>query len=244
MKTGNVLKVCGSVIKKESLVYLTDNKLENTTIAEADQPYSNYYGQIPKKPEPNSLFLFTDAEYSLEEALRFTQNIDICAKNKVNAASAVVFSAGSRIPAIRIRNFPDYQHLIMLQECYQAQGVRFVKRNIPEREPIIKVSKCFYLEDAGDGYYFDLDEEHEGYFTIPYYPDLSDFEILLQNVRNNSSCSLFDAAYGGLIVEGKVMDMIRIYSGHMSLNLLRCIRQEAFKWIKTKSNMQHMQGSH
>ena len=113
MKTGKKLKICGSITKIESLVYLTGNKLENTTIAEADQPYSNYYGQVPKKPEPNSLFLFSEMDYSLEEALRFTQNIDICAKNKVNAASAVIYSAHHKLPAIRIRNFPDYQHLKM-----------------------------------------------------------------------------------------------------------------------------------
>ena len=183
MKTGKILKICGSVTKRESLVYLTGNLLANATIAEADQPYSNYYGQIPKKPNPNSLFLFTEMEYSLEEALRFTQNIDICAKNKVNAASAIIYSTSSKMPAIRIRNFPDYQHLKMLQECYQKQGVKFIKRSIPENEPIIKVNKCFSLEDAGDGFYFDLDEKHEGYFTIPYYPNLSEFEILLNNLR-------------------------------------------------------------
>ncbi len=242
MKTGNKLKVCGSVTKKESLVYLTGNILENTTIAEADQPYSNYYGQIPKKPDPNSLFLFTEVEYSLEEALRFTQNIDICAKNKVNAASAFIYSTSFRIPAIRIRNFPDYKHLGMLQQCYQEQGVDFVKRNIPENEPVIKVYKCFWLEDAGDGFYLDLDEKHEGYFTIPYYPDLSEFEILFQNIRNNSSCSLFDAAYGGLIIDGRVVDIIRIYSWHLNLELLKCIRKEALKWMKPNSNTSHLQG--
>ncbi len=241
MKTGKTFKVCGSVMKKESLVYLTGNILEHTTIAEADQPYSNYYGQVPKRPQPNSLFLFTEMEYSLEEALRFTQNIDICAEKKVNAASAIIYSAGHRLPAIRIRNFPDYQHLGRLQECYEAQGVVFVKRNIPEPEPLIKVNKCFALEDAGDGFFLDLDEPNEGYITIPYYPDFQEFEILLQNVRNNSSCSLFDAAYGGFIIEGKVIDMIRIYSGHLNRDLLKCIKDEIFRWLKTNTKMQHLQ---
>lgn len=244
MKTGITLKICGSITKKESLVYLTGNKLENTTIAEADQPYSNYYGQVPKKPEPNSLFLFTEMEYSLEEALRFTQNIDICAKNKVNAASAIIYSAHHKLPAIRIRNFPDYQHLKMLQECYEAQGVKFVKRNIPEKEPIIKVNKCFSLQDAGEGYFLDLDEPHEGYFTIPYYPELKEFEALIQNVRNNTSCSLFDAAFGGLVIKGKVVDIVRIYSGHLNFELLKCLKEETFKWIKPTTKIHHPQGIH
>lgn len=242
MKTGKTLKICGSITKKESLVYLTGNILENTTIAEADQPYSNYYGQIPNKPEPNSLFLFTEMEYSLEEALRFTQNIDICARNKVNAASAVIYSAHNKLPAFRIRNFPDYQHLKMLQECYEAQGVEFVKRNISGNQPIIKVNKCFSLQDVGEGYFLDLDEPREGYFTIPYYPEIQEFDALIQNVRNNTSCSLFDAAFGGLIIKGKVVNIVRIYSGHLNPELLKCIKEEMFKWMKTASKAHHLQG--
>lgn len=244
MKTGKTLKICGSITKKESLVYLTGNLLENTTVAEADQPYSNYYGQVPKKPEPNSLFLFTEMEYSLEEALRFTQNIDICAKNKVNAASAVIYSVHNKLPAIRIRNFPDYKHLKNLQECYKKQGVDFVKRNIPENEPVIKVNKCFSLKDAGEGYFLDLDEPREGYFTIPYTLKFQEFEALLQDVRNNISHSLFDAAFGGIIIKGKVVDIVRIYSGHLNLELLKSIKDEMFKRFKTTLKEHHLQSIH
>ena len=41
----------------------------------------------------------------------------------------------------------------------------------------------------------------------------------------------FDAAMGGLIVDGRVEEMLRIYSGHLSLDLLKCIKQEISKWI-------------
>jgi hypothetical protein len=216
--------------------------LENTTIAEADKPYSNYYGVIPDKPKPNSLFLFTEIEYSLEESLRFTRNIDICSKNKVNAASAIINIHNQKLPAIRIRNFPDYVHLKMLQECYRAQGVKFDKRIIPKGEAEIKVTKCFTLIDAGDGFFFDLDEENEGYFTIPYYPGITEFETLLHNIRNNSSCSLFDAALGGLIINGQVTDIIRIYSGCLNPDLLKCIREEALKWMSANAKKSSLQG--
>lgn len=242
MKTGKILNVCGSITKKESLVYLTGHTRTNTTIAEANQPYSNYYGQIPEKPHPNSLFLFTEMEYTLEEALRFTQNIDICAEKKVNAASAIIYSGNHRVPAIRIRNFPDYTNLIRLQECYEEQGVVFAKRKIPEPEPQIKVNKCFTMEVAGDGLYLDLDLSNEGYITLPYYPDFQEFEELLRDVRNNTSCTLFDAAYGGFILNGKVINIIRVYSGHLNLDLLKCIQDKTFKSIKATSKMRHLQG--
>ena len=86
MKPEKTLKVCGSITKKEPLAPITSNILEHTVVAEANMPYSNYYGRVPDKPQPNSLFLFTERFYTLEEALRLTQNIDICAKNQVNTA--------------------------------------------------------------------------------------------------------------------------------------------------------------
>src|SRR5690554_6582773 len=218
MKPGEILRVCGSITKKESLSSFNGVKLENTTVAEADQPYSDYYGQVPEKPRPNSLFLFTGEEYSLEECLRYTQNIEICSSNRVNAASAIVYASNIRLPAIRIRNFPDYQHIGMLQQCYRTQGISFVKRNLPMTETWIKVSKCFNIRVAEADIFFDLDNENEGYFTIPHAPDMESFEILMQNIRNNSSYTLFDAAYGGLIINGKVFDIIRIYSGHIDLD--------------------------
>lgn len=237
MKTGKILKICGSITKKESLDYFTGDMLENSTVAEANQPYSNYYGQVPDKPRPNSLFLFTSEEYSLEECLRFTQSIDICSRNMVNAASAIVYASKTRMPAIRIRNFPDYQHIRMLQQCYLSLGVNFTKRTLFRKEALIKVNKCFKIKAAEEGFFFDLDDENEGYFTIPYAPEMESFEVLLQNIRNNSSCSLFDAAYGGLIINGKVHDIIRIYSGHIDLNMLKCIRKEALKWIDVKNKV-------
>ena len=244
MKTGNILRTCGSITKKESLANFPGPKLKNTTVAEADRPYSYYYGQIPDKPKPNSLFLFTEKEYALEEALRFTQNIDICSRNQVNAASAMIYWSEHKMPALRIRNFPDYQHVQMLQECYVKQGVKFARKNLPHFETIIKVSKCFNMEDAGDGYFFDLDEENEGYFIIPGFPEFNEFELLIQNVRNNSSCSLFDAALGGLIINGKVFDIIRIYSGQINMEMLKTIRKEALRWLEVKNKVHPVHGIH
>ena len=231
MKSEKTLKVCGSITKKESLARITENIMEHTIVAEADQPYSSYYGRVPDKPEPNSLFLFTERYYTLEEALRLTQNIDICAKNQVNAASAVFLIQNNRYPAIRIRNFPDYQHLKMLQECYAKQGVKFLRKVPLIKETEVTVNKCFYLEDAGNGIFMDKEEINEGYIKIPRFLNLQEFDALMQNVWNNSECMFFDAAWGGMIIDSHVDDIIRIYSGHLDLNLLLCIKKEVLRWL-------------
>ena len=231
MESEKTLKVCGSITKRESLALITSNILEHTVVAEADMPYSNYYGGVPDKPQPNSLFLFTERFYTLEEALRLTQNIDICAKNKVNTASAVFLLQGHHVPAIRIRNFPDYQHLKMLQECYIKLGVKFARKVQLEKEPIVTVSKCFFLENKGEGIFFDKQEKHEGYIILPKRPNLPEFEELMEKVRNNSDCLFFDAAIGGLIIDGHVQEMMRVYSEHLDLKMLKCIKHEVLKWM-------------
>ncbi len=231
MKPEKTLKVCGSITKKEPLAPITSNILEHTVVAEANMPYSNYYGRVPDKPQPNSLFLFTERFYTLEEALRLTQNIDICAKNQVNTASAVFLLHGHHVPAIRIRNFPDYKHLQMLQECYNKLGVKFARKVQLEKEAVVTVSKCFALENAGDGIYLDKQLPNEGYILLPKRPGIPEFEELMSKVRNNSSCMFFDAAIGGFILNGHVDDMMRVYSGHLDLNLLNCIKKEVLKWI-------------
>lgn len=231
-------RICGSIIKREPLTRFTGAQMENTVIAEANQPYLNYYGRIPDKPQPNSLFLFTERYYTLEEALRFTQNIDICAKNRVNVASAVIDFHGVHHPAIRIKNFPDYQHIGMLQECYTRQGIKFARKVYIENEGLMQVSKCFHVEDAGDGFYMDMDEPNEGYFIIPFYPSIEAFEQLLRNIHNNSQCPVFDAAFGGFIMNGKVVDIMRIYSGHLNMDLLYCVRDGALRWMGSKNELQ------
>lgn len=231
MKSEKSFKVCGSITKTESLAPIVSNILEHTMVVEADRPYANYYGRIPDKPQPNSIFLFTERFYTLEEAMRLTQNIDICAKNQVNTASADFLFHNHHVPAIRIRNFPDYKHLKTLQECYIKLGVKFSKKVQIEKQAVVTVSKCFHLREAGKGVFFDKMEKNEGYISIPRRPELQEFEELLEKVRNNSDCMFFDAALGGLILDGLVQDIIRIYSENLSPELLNCIRKEVLKWI-------------
>jgi hypothetical protein len=231
MEPKKPLRVCGSITKKESLAVVTSNILDKYLVAEADQPFSGYYGRIPDQPQPDSLFLFTEKYYTLEESLRMTQNIQFCAKNKVDVASAVIQFADHCQPAIRIRNFPDYNHLAMLQKCYMEQGVKFKHKTHIEKVAIVTVTKCFSLEPVDEDIFLDNDMIYEGYITVPNYLQWPDFEELMQKVWNNSDCLLFDAAMGGFIIEGRVTDIIRIYSRHLSPELLRCVRKEILKWM-------------
>lgn len=232
MNSNDILKVCGSITKKESLIKLKDNILPHTVIAEANQPYSNYYGRVPRKAKPNSLFLFTARYYSLEEALRFNQNVDICTENKVDVASAIMQFSGDCSPAIRIRNFPDYENLATLQKCYADLGMKFSRKQNLEPETMVTVNKCFVLRKVEEGIFWDEKEKDEGYILISKYLKYEEFEELMRAVFNNSKCRIFDGAMGGLIIDGKALDIVRVYSEHLDLELLKCVQQEITKQIE------------
>jgi hypothetical protein len=36
---------------------------------------------------------------------------------------------------------------------------------------------------------------------------------------------MFDAARGAMFLDSKITDVIRIYSGHLDINLLKCIQK-------------------
>jgi hypothetical protein len=227
------LKVCGSITKNESLIKLKNNTLNHTCVAEAHMPYANYYGRVPENPQPNSLFLFTRRYYTLEEALRFTQNIEICEKNKVNTAAAFLQFKTHRYPAIRIRNFPDYEHLEMLQKCFMEQGVQFARKIDLEPEAVVTVNKCFFLQEKETGIYLDETEKHEGYIAISRQLNQEDFDTLVHNVWNNGNCRIFDGARGALIIDARVTEIIRVYSEHLDIEQLRCVKNEATKQMKS-----------
>ena len=226
MKTNKLIKVCGSITKIESLIPIKSNILENTSVVEANLPYAHYYGQVPEKPKPNSLFLFTTRFYSLEEVLRFSQNIDLCYSKNINVASAVLEFQNSQYPAIRIKNFPDYEQLRFLQECFIKQGVEFAKKVPQVNEAVVRTNKCFVLEEIEKGIYLDRKEENKGYITFQKRIKQEEFEELMLKIRNNSNCKHFDAVQGGIIVDSYATDLIRIFSIKLNLVLLKCIKNK------------------
>lgn len=224
METKNILKVCGSITKKESLVPITANILEHTWVEEANLPYAHYYGQVPEKPKSNSLFLFTSKYYSLEEVLYSVQNINSCFNQKLNIASATLEINNKQYPAIRIKDFPDYKQLHLLQKCLMQQDIVWAQKLhfITEAKAII--NKCFELEQIEENIYIDLIEENKGYIFLEKSINRNNFEKTILKIKQNSNCMFFDAVPGGLIIESQSKDIVRIFSENLNHELLRCIK--------------------
>lgn len=232
MKTKNILNVCGSITKKESLVPVTSNILEHTWVEEANLPYANYYGQVPEKPKSNSLFLFTSKYYSLEEILYSVQNITSCFNLKLNVASATLEINNKQYPAIRVKNFPDYKQLHLLQKCFMQQGILWAQKIHLITEAKAIINKCFELEQIEENIYIDLVEENKGYIFIENYIDRNNFDQTILKIKRNSNCMFFDAVPGGLIIDSQSKNIVRIFSEHLKHELLRCIKDLLKEYLK------------
>lgn len=228
MKTDRLFHVCGSIVKEESIVPVTSHIVTHTVVAEANKPYSDYYGIAPfnKLSKPYSLFLFTLEYYTLEEALRFASLIDMCCTLNLNIAVSVLNFGTENHPAIRIKNFPDYQKIETLQQCFMEQGVKFPRKVELKEKAVIKTSKCFTLENIGDNLYLDHKQTTTGYIALPGLVGNKDYKEVINSIRNNLNSPLFDAARCTLILDGKVTDVVRIYSEQINPDLLRMIQKQ------------------
>ncbi|HCE57092.1 MAG TPA: hypothetical protein DER09_04635 [Prolixibacteraceae bacterium] len=228
MKTEQLIHVCGSIVKEESIVPVTAHIAEHTVVAEANKPYSDYYGIAPfnMPTKPNSLFLFTAQYYMLEEALRFARLIDMSCMQSLNIAVSVLNFGTEHYPAIRIKHFPDYQKIDKLQQCFMEQGVEFARKVHLHEKAVIKTSKCFMLERIGDNLYLDHGQTKTGYVALPRLINNDDYNEVLANIRNNSHSPLFDAVRGAIILDGIVNDIVRIYTEHITPDLLRMVQKQ------------------
>jgi hypothetical protein len=228
METKELIPVCGSIIKEESIAPITSNIVKNTCVAEADKPYSNYYGVAPfnMPTKPNSLFLFTVPYYTLQEVLRFAKLIDLCCMEKLNIAVSILDFTNDHYPAIRIKNFPDYHRIQKLQECFIEQGVEFAKKVQIGNRAIIRTNKCFSLEKIGEHIYIDHLQEKTAYIALSKLITREYYLHVLSQIRNNTDCPMFDAARGAIILDSEITDIIRIYSEHLDANHLKRIQDK------------------
>lgn len=235
MNTNTKLIVCGSITKTETLVPLDAHTLPNTWVAEANFPYSNYYGQVPREPKPNSIFLFTNKHYHLEEILHIKNNLPFCSDEDFNLASALLCDQDHQYFAIRVKNFPNYSNLKGLQECLQKLGIHFAPKIPLVRQVEASINKCFYLRKVEESLYFDEVDQNNGYVETEIVLDRGKINEVLDKIRNNSNCPLFDGAAGGFIMDGQSVGFIRIYAENMNADILKLIQKTLKLIYKTEA---------
>jgi len=216
----------GLIIKHENLVPILLKNLDNVCICEASNPYANYYGQLPNSANPNSIFLFTKQFYYLEEIISYSKKVEKCLLEKINIASSVIEQGDREYNAIRIKNFPDYEQLEHLYSCLAGQGIQFLKKLPIEGTVKSRINKLFVLDEIEEGFYLDLVEENKGYYTHPNRVSDEDFTKIMTQIKHNGNCHLFDAVRGEIIVDGQILEIVRIFSEGLKIEQLKCIKKE------------------
>lgn len=228
MKTNNIIETHGSITKDESLTPVEFKIIENTLVAENGEPYQDYYGQVPHKMAPNSLFLFTKQFYTLEEILKITNKIEefFGSAKKLDVATSILDFTDHYHYAIRIKDFPDYEHIHWLQTCYSSEGVLFIRKIHMPGSARVTVFKSFELDELEEGIYLDKLNGHKGYIIIQRQMNDDEFSEILIEIRNNNNCELFDAAIGIIDINSNTKNMIRIFSENLNSALLKCVKEK------------------
>jgi hypothetical protein len=226
-----LLYLSGFISKNEILSPIKTNILTDTLVAEASEPYADYYGGHPNVIKPNSIFLFTRKYYFLEEVLRLNHRVENCSLERLNVATAIVYINNRQYPAVRLKFFPDYKHLANIQECFIKQGIELASPINIQGKYRTDIHKLFELEEDEPGIFFDHLEANKGYFFFPQKLSSDEFYEAFESIKNSSSCRLFDAELGSFIMNGKVYDIVRVYSEGLDLQLMECIRQHFNKFF-------------
>jgi len=116
-----------------------------------------------------------------------------------------------------------------LQSQFVKAGVGFAKKRHIYNPTIIKVYKCFELQERLKGYYIDQKESNHGYFEIQNEISFNEFNDIIYDIKNNTNCVSFDAAIGNLLVDSSIINVVRIYSKKLSVKLLRIISEKFSK---------------
>lgn len=224
-----LIRINGSILKKEIFTELKNNVLNNTCVLEATHPYTNYYGRLPRNMPPNSLFLLTKKFFFLEEILGYSIGVENCVKSKVDFASATLDGKNKQYPAIRVKNFPDYKQLTILQQCLIEQGVAFENKCEISKETSSRISKVFQIKEIEKGIYIDKKEDNKGYVKVTKKLLPEQFKAIIARIRNNGDCKLFDAVQGEFIIDGDVFEIVRVYAEGIDQELLHCLKEQFAK---------------
>ncbi|MDP3444308.1 MAG: hypothetical protein Q8T08_15730, partial [Ignavibacteria bacterium] len=87
----------------------------------------------------------------------------------------------------------------------------------------------FFLQPIENQMYFDLQQQHHGYFVVPKNISWKKFVVLTTNVKFETSLLYFDAAQAFIFEDDSVIDLVRIYKEDLTKEKLQAIQQRYLK---------------
>ena len=227
----------GSLIKEEFYELIEGAVLPNTFVIESKNPFPGfyeYYDDLQKGIAPHYIYLVTDKKYDLEQFTRTTQQIMADTNKKYHAALGTITIYNDVYHVIRVRHIEQYADIKELQAYYVSLGINFKDKpsKFVHSKGITRLDKFFCLDKIEDGFYFDSVEANHGYFKIPKHLSWDEFVSLTKQVKYNMDLVHFDVSIGFIYDKFKAIDIIRVYSENLTIEMLKLIRSKYLERIK------------
>lgn len=222
----------GLISKEESVApsgMFTDSKY---LIFETAQPYPGYHGNLPEIYNPESFFLVTKESYEDEKIVRAIMDVKKNLRFSFDGAPAtIIHNHNNFYYVIRIRHI-NAPNLPVLLDAFHECGIELAKnKKMNEFSAILKIRKFFNIQKLTEGIYEDMDQKLFSYLMIPNYLCWKDFRSMTLNLKYNIDDNNFDAARGQIYYENGLLDVVRIYDHHSSLEKLTFIRDKYLEYI-------------
>lgn len=222
----------GLISKEESVVpaeMLNDSKY---LILETAQPYPGYHGaNLPEIYNPESFFIVTKERYNDEKVVRAIMDARKNIRFSFDGAPGTIINHHDSYNVIRVRHI-KFPNLPVLLDAFQEHGIELMKnKKQNEVTAILKIRKFFNIKRLAEGIYEDMDQKLFSYLMIPCYLSWEDFKSMTLNLKYNIDDNNFDAALGHIYYEGGLLEIVRIYDHHTSLEKLTFIRNKYLEYI-------------
>ena len=234
MANNQKIEVFGNLTKIETVNPVEDNVAAGIQAFESLNPFPGYYHERPDTTCPFYIYLVLSDPTPLERILRATQNIERDYGWHFDAGKGYMEIGMQELHVIRLRHVPNLGIVKEIIEAYEKQGIIFRRKNRKTEQQTVRVKivKFLSLEKLADNIYLDLKEKNHGYFKLPHYIDRDKFLKVARDVRYNWEGHEFDAAVGSFYQDGKLHEIIRVYSNQLTTEYLQEIRELYLKKIK------------
>lgn len=214
MEHNKRFEVFGTLSKNETVFTIDKKIMPGTLVFEALRPFPGYYYDTPLGVKPVYLYLALEEQFTLIDIIRASQKVQQEFHSPFDAGKGFMEVYDEKYNVLRIRHLRDYDLLEKLQQSYTANGIRFLHKTKKFKDEQVKISiiKFFSLEEIAEGIFLDLKEKKHAYIKIPHYLNWEQFEAVTNKVTYNWVESKFDAAKGVFFHEGKLHEVVRIYS--------------------------------
>jgi hypothetical protein len=183
-------------------------------VFEALKPFPGYYYDTPMGAKPVYLNLALEEQFTLEDIIRASQKVQLEFKSTFDAGKGFLQIYDEKYNVMRVRHLRDYDLLEKLQQSFTANGIRFLHKTKKYKNELVKIRiiKFFSLEEIAENIFLDQREKYHAYLQIPRHLDWKEFDDITNKVKYNWVESKFDAAKGAFYYEGKLHEVVRIYS--------------------------------